>query len=429
VSDAALSGAAPSDVGRRGRFSWALYDWANSPYTTLIITFVFNTYFAKVVIGNELEGQAAWGVTMGIASACVAVLSPFAGAIADARGQRKPWLLFFTMLCAAGATMLWFAEPVPGRIPWIMATVVLATIGFEFGTVFYNAMLGDVARPGHVGRLSGLAWGFGYAGGLTALAVALVGFVMTDRPWFGLGKDDYANIRIVGPLCGLWLLAFSWPLFAFTPERPASTVDLNQTLRAGLKRLFEVLRDLRHNANLVRFLIANMLYTDGLVTVFAFGGIYASGVFGFTLTEVIIFGIVLNVTGGIGCVAFGWLDDRVGPRRTLQYSVFGLLVCTLAALLAPDRIWFWIAGSGLGVFVGPAQAAGRSLMTRLAPANERTALFGVYALAGKATAFVGPSLVAILTTLTGNQRWGLAGIALFFLLGWTMLATVKEVRA
>ena len=416
----------PPPAPTRGVVAWALYDWANSPFTTLIITFVFSVYFGRAVVGDEVQGQVLWGYAIGVSGIIVALLSPVLGAIADAGGPRKPGLLVFTAFCVVGSAMLWWAEPDSRFILWVMVWIVVANVAFEFGIVFNNAMLPDLVPLARLGRWSGWAWGLGYFGGLAALALALFAFVQAQSPWFGLDKEAAEHVRIVGPLVAVWFVLFSWPLFVFTPDRKSSQEPLAQTARAGLATLGATLRNIRAHRNVALFLVARLIYADGLVTVFSLGGIFAAGVFGMSFEQVLIFGILLNLTAGLGAVSFAWLDDWLGSKRTIAFSLVGLLVTAAGAVAVTDVTWFWIFGSALGVFVGPAQAASRSMLARLAPAELRTEFFGLYAFSGKATAFIGPTLASTVTAATASQRWGLATVLIFFLTGLVLLMLVRE---
>jgi UMF1 family MFS transporter len=408
---------------RRGALAWALYDWANSPFATLIVTFVFPAYFASAVVGNEVEGQAQWGFAMGLSGLMVAVASPVFGAVADVGGRRKPWLLLFTVLCALASAGLWWVRPEAAAVPLAMGLVVLANVGFEIAGVFYNAMLPDVAPPGRMGRVSGWAWGLGYGGGLAALVLALVALVLPERPWFGIPTEAAAHVRACGPLVGLWLMLFAAPLFLWTPDIAAPPAP-GSRVRAAMVSLGRSLAELARFDAVGRFLVAHMLYADGLATLFAMGGVYVAGVYGFTLQEVMMFGIVLNVTAGIGAAGFAWMDDRMGSRITILLALAGLLVAGTGVLVAEGRTMVWLWGGALGLFVGPAQAASRTYLARLAPPDRRTELFGLFALSGKATAFLGPMAVGVATTAFGSQQAGMAVILLFFLAGGLVLLSV-----
>ena len=419
-------GTSAREADARGRFAWALYDWANSPFTTLIITFVFPAYFARAVVGDETVGQSLWGYGIGASGLLIAVMSPLFGAVADAGGRQKPFLLAFTLLCAAASALLWFAMPVPAMVVPVLICVAVANIGFEFGGVFNNAMLPEIVSGRRLGRLSGWAWGLGYLGGLTALVIALVGFVQNENPWLGLSTQQAEHVRIVGPLVAVWLIAFAWPVLLFTPEPGARRVAIAQATIDGIRRLQHLVGELRKRPDIARFLLAHMIYADGLTTVFAFGGIYAAGVFGMSLGEVVQFGILLNVMAGAGAFGFAWLDDRLGSRRTIIIALVGIIAAATAAVSVQDRLSFWIAGAALGLFVGPAQASSRALMARLMPADRRGEYSGLFALSGKATAFAGPILVGTLTALFASQRVGLASVLAFFVVGLALLLTVRE---
>jgi UMF1 family MFS transporter len=414
---------APSS--RRAAFSWALYDWANSPFATLIVTFVFPAYFAGAVVGDQVAGQAQWGFAMGLSGLVVALSAPVFGAIADVTGRRKPWLAGFTVLCALASAGLWLVRPETSAVPLAIALIVIANLGFETAGVFYNAMLPDVAGPGRVGRLSGWAWGLGYVGGLSALGLALVALVMPEVPWFGLPKEGAAHVRVIGPLVAVWLLVFAVPLFLWIPDA-GEALPRGERVKATLNSLVRSLKEVVRMGAIGRFLVAHMLYADGLATLFAMGGVFVAGVYGFTLQEVMLFGILLNVTAGLGAAGFAWIDDIFGSRPTILVALAGLLVAGAGVLLADSRMMVWIVGGALGLFVGPAQAASRSFLAHIAPPERRTELFGLYALSGKATAFLGPWSVGLVTAATGSQRAGMAMILVFFAAGGALLLSVRK---
>lgn len=415
-------------TGRAGLVAWCLYDWANSAYPTVIITFVFAAYFTEGVAASSAEGTAAWGYAVSVSALAVAVLGPVIGAIADHGGRRKPWLLLLTLLCAASASALWIVEPDPSFALTALVLVAIGNAAFEMGMVFYNAMLADIAPPDRIGRLSGWGWGLGYTGGLGCLILVLFGFVQTETPLFGLSKDTAEHLRAVGPVVAVWLLVFGAALFLLTPDKAASGISIGGAVNAGLRQLAETFRKIGRFRDIVRFLIARMIYTDGLNTLFAFGGIYAAGTFGFSFEELILFGIAINVTAGLGAFGFGWLDDRAGPKWVIVVSLVCLSVIGTAILVIESRAAFWVLGLALGIFMGPTQSASRSMMARLAPEDMRTEMFGLFALSGKATAFVGPALLAMVTDATGSQRYGMATIIVFLVAGLVLLRGVPAVR-
>ena len=422
----AVPQATPEGADRRGIIAWCLYDWANSAFPTVIVTFVFAAYVTNVIAETPEIGTGQWGLAMGLSGLVIALLSPVLGAIADQNGRRKPWIAVLSLICVAVGGLLWTVEPTAGALVWALLLVAAANVSFEIATVFYNAMLPEVAPRGKMGRISGWAWGAGYAGGLACLAACLVLFVQPEVPLFGLDKEAYEHVRATGPFVGLWFLIFALPMFLLTPDRPGSGKPTGESVRAGLKTLRETLRKLPRYGSILRFLIARMFYTDGLNTLFAFGGIYAAGSFGMSFDEILIFGILLNVTAGLGAVCFAWIDDWLGPKRTVLISVACLIVLGAAILLVESKLWFYVLGCAIGIFIGPAQSASRTLMARLAPAEVRTEMFGLYALSGKVTAWMGPILVGFVTVQADSQRWGMATILVLFIAGALLLLPLRE---
>ncbi len=413
-------------ASRRGLVAWCLYDWANSSFPTVIVTFVFAAYFTKAVAADPVAGTAQWGYALSLSALFVALFGPVLGAAADHGGRRKPWLAAFTVLAVAATALLWFIEPGPAMALAALVLVGVANFAFEMGTVFYNAMLPGLAAAGRLGRLSGWGWGLGYAGGLAALALVLAGLVEPETPWFGLSRQGSENIRAAAPLVAVWWAVFSLPLFIFTPDRGSSGLCLATSVRRGLASLGRTLRNIRAYGNIGRFLLARMIYIDGLNTLFAFGGIYAAGAFGMDYGELIIFGIAMNVTAGLGALGFAWVDDIIGSKRTIVIAVAGLAVLGGGLLVVEGKTLFWVFALPLGLFIGPAQAASRSMVARLAPPEMRTEIFGLFALSGKATAFLGPALLAFVTETFNSQRAGMAVILVFFGLGLALLLPVVE---
>ena len=413
---------------RRGLFGWCLYDWANSAFPTVIITFVFSAYFTKAIAADEISGTAQWGIAISLSGLFVALLSPFLGAIADHGGRRKPWVFVLTLLCVVASALLWLARPETNFIILALSLVALANFAFEMAMVFYNAMLPDLVPRQRIGRLSGWGWGLGYAGGLVCLGLTLVLLVQAETPIFGLDKESFEHIRATGPMVAIWMAVFAAPFFLWTPDRPDQGISFAAALKRGIATLIDTFRRVREYSQIVRFLIARMMYTEGLNTLFTFGGIYAAGTFGMEFDELILFGIALNVTAGLGAAAFAWVDDRIGPKRTILIAVTGLAVLGAVLLFVEGKALFWTFALPLGIFVGPAQAASRTMMARLAPPRMMTEMFGLYALSGKATAFLGPALLAWMTVVFASQRAGMAVIMVFFLLGLVLLMGVADKR-
>ncbi|MCY3964123.1 MAG: MFS transporter [Acidobacteria bacterium] len=428
------SGSAPTP--RRGAVaSWCLYDWANSAFTTLVVTFVYATYFSQTFAEAADRGTALWSRGITISSLIIALISPVLGAMADRSGLRRRFLVAATLV-SVGATS-WLAFIVPGSGNAVLSALtlfVIANVGFEVGMVFYNSFLPQLSTPRTIGRISGYAWGLGYAGGLVCLVVALLGLIGLGEgaPWLPLSTEDGFNVRASNLLVGLWFLLFSLPALILlrdeaAPRAGETTGNALATVRHAFEDLGRTLTRIRDFPDIVRFLIARLIYNDGLITVFAFGGVYAAGTFGMDTAEVIVFGIALNVAAGLGAFLFGLMDDRVGGRATVLWSLVGLFVCSLVAVAAPNRTWFWGAALVLGLFMGPNQSASRSLMGRFAPKRYESEFFGFFAFSGKATAFLGPMLLGLITAGYG-QRAGIAVVLVFFLVGGLLLLRVDEAR-
>ncbi|KAE8545812.1 MFS transporter [Marinobacter nauticus] len=414
---------------KRALWSWALYDWANSAFFTIIFTFVFAQYFSVSVIQDEVAGTRAWGNIVGIAGVVIAILAPILGAIADQSGRRKPWLISFTLLCVISSAMLWTVTPDQSQFWTAALWVGLGTLGAEFAFIFYNSMLPDLARPERTGRWSGWAWGLGYVGGIASLVVALYGFIEADGTIFNLDRDAAEHVRATFVLVAVWYLVFALPAFFFIPDRPSTGLGLGAATRAGLAQLKQSIAHVRQYRDIVRFLIARMLYTDGLATIFTFGGVYAAGTFNMSPTEVLQFAIALNVTAGLGALGFAWIDDALGGRNTILLSLVGLGCSAFAILVVDGATAFWIWGMILGIFVGPLQSASRSHLARVAPPHLQTQMFGLFAFSGKATAFAGPLLVGWVTSVTDSQRWGMSTILLFLLIGFVLMLKVPATEA
>jgi len=408
------------DPGKGAVAAWCLYDWSSSAFPAVITTFVFATYFTQGVAADPVTGTAMWGHATAIAGLCIAILAPVVGAVADHGGRQKPYLAFFTAVAIAACVALWFVRPDPADALFALVAFGVATVAFEIATVFYNSLLPKVASPERLGRVSGWGWGLGYVGGIVCLGVLLVGFVQNPSPPLGLDRSASEHVRIVGPFTALWWAVFSLPVFLVLRET-GPRERWAEALRKGLAEIRGTLAFLRVRRDIAWFLAANMIYTDGLTTLFAFGAIYAAGSFGMALEEVIVFGIALNLSAGLGAFAFAWIDDRIGSRRTIAIGLVCLTAIGTALLVVESKTAFWILGVMIGPFFGPVQAASRSLAARMAPAEHRTQVFGLFALSGRITAFLGPAILGTVTLAFDSQRAGMATILPFFLVGLIVL--------
>ena len=407
---------------RRVIVSWCLYDWANSAFNTLVITFVYSTYFVSAFAVDPGRGTALWSRGITLSAIIIALLAPLAGTLADQGGWRK-YLLGCTVISSVATAALTFVRPSQaGAVVTALAIFVIANVAFEIGLVFYNALLPSIVSGERIGRVSGYGWGLGYAGGLVCMGLALP-LATGDPPPFGLSTTDGFNVRVTNVLVAGWFLLFSVPILAIV--RDSNGRESRLDVRAAFANLARTVTHLRRYQEIARFLVARLIYNDGLVTIFAFGGIYAAGTFGFTIAEVIVFGITLNVVAGLGALIFGFVDDRLGGKRTIMISLVCLSGATILASLAPSRFWFWVSGVAVGFSLGPNQSASRSLMGRFVPKEHESEFFGFFAFSGKVTAFIGPWLLGVLSDAF-SQRVGVSSVLLFFVVGAILLRRVDE---
>ncbi len=408
---------------RKAIFAWAMYDFANSSFTTLVVSFIYSAYFVSKIAENEITGTSIWSNGISISAILIAICSPVFGAIADRGGYRKKMLLIWTAISISATFILYTV--LPGEPIKAIAWFIIANVAFEMGIVFNNAFLPDIAPAEKIGRISGYGWAVGYLGGLLALFIAL-GFVLpTDAPFWGVSNELGKNIRVTNILVAGWYLVFSLPVVFWLKEVPYAGAEKPRALIAeSFAQIAATFREVKKYRQIVRLLVARLFYNDGLITIFAFGGVYAAGTFHFTFDEIIGFGIVLNVMAGLGAFIFGYVDDRVGAKRTIQLSNIMLSFAIIMAVVAPDKLWFWAAGILVGIFSGPNQSATHSLMARFVPAKKDSEFFGFFAFSGKATAFLGPLLLGKLTLVFGTQRAGVAALLVFFIIGGLLLTRV-----
>ena len=570
-----------------------MYDFANQPFTTLVVTFIFSAYYTQAIAPNIHDGTFLWSIGITITALFVAFMSPMMGAIADQGGYRKSLLVFWTWICIIGSLFLFFSYE--GHIYTALFWFVVANIGFEMGSVFCNAYLPHIAPKEKVGRISGYGWSLGYLGGLIALMISLFLFVQPNKPAFDMKKrssinnltmsiqdvevnDTFSrftlapssqsimdsikvgmpiklinfaltdtsgfmpdiiynnetetgtvafidessssiiifgkhpsyrlhkgrsiqligaplwsnmdplelknqtgylfdetcafeirgpaysesgdllgtlcyyrdgrldieddpqlnevsikrsgeNIRAINILVALWFIVFSIPTFLWVKDRKIESNLSKQLVQNSYSQIKQTFKEIKNYKHIVRLLVARILYNDGLVTIFSFGGIYASGTFGFSFNEVMYFGIALNVAAGLGAFLFGFLDDLIGGKNTIQLSNFGLVVACALAVFTTSVTEFSIAGILIGLCSGPNQASSRSLMSRFTPKEKQNEFFGFFAFSGKATAFIGPLLLGILTKEFGSQRYGVAIVLVLVLAGAYVLHGLDEKAA
>ncbi|QSZ57935.1 MFS transporter [Rhizobium sp. ZX09] len=443
-------------VAKRGIWGWIMFDWAAQPFFTVVTTFIFGPYFVARLTDDPISAQATWSNMATVSSIIIALFSPILGSIADQAGARKPWIAFFAIIKITSLCLLWYAAPgSPVILPVIC--MILASIAAEFSIVFNDSMMPRLTNPQNVGRISNLAWGLGYLGGMVVL-IAVVTLLAANpktgltlvgiAPLFGLDPASGQDARIIGPIAALWYLIFILPMFLMTPDANKG-LPFGAAIHSGLRELKTTLRELRHRPMLLRFLIARMLYQDGVNGVVILGGAFAAGMFGWQTIETGLFGILLNVVAIVGCFAAGRVDQTLGSRNTVLISLVLLLLATvgivstekgstlfgLLQLSTDDNDSFFATGAEkayllygvlIGLAFGPVQASSRSYLARNITVAEAGRYFGIYALSGRATSFMATLSFSIATTISGSAHIGMATLIVFLGAGFLLLLRVPE---
>jgi len=436
---------------RRGIWGWMFFDWAAQPFFTVVTTFIFGPYFVSRMAADPAAGQAAWGYGIAAAGFVIAILSPVLGSIADQTGPRKPWIGFFAAIKIFSLCLLWFAEP-GSSLFWVVAVFSIASVAAEFSTVFNDSMMPRLVPKADIGRISNLAWGLGYLGGQIVL-IFVVAFMAASPetgktiigadPVFGLDPKLGEDARATGPLSAIWYFVFILPMFFFTPDGQKG-MPIGAAVREGLAELKSTIGEVRRRSGILRFLIARMIYQDGVAALLALGGVFAAGMFGWSIIEIGVFGIILNWVAIFGCLVAAPLDTKLGSKHVVMISLVMLTVATLGVVSTgpgytlfgalplpgvdtgglfgtPAEKAYIVFGLLIGLAFGPVQASSRSYLARSVTADEAGRYFGIYALAGRATSFLAPFMVATATALSGSPRLGMAMILLFLIGGLAVL--------
>jgi UMF1 family MFS transporter len=450
----------------RGQISWAVFESSRAPYLVLVYIWVFAPYFTQTVIGDPVKGQEIWSLANGIVGAFVAVLAPVLGAVSDRMGRRKPWLMTFTLIMAPCCWLLWYGMPggETGLPIWVMiGLIMILAASFEYSQVFYNAMLPWIAPNERIGYLSGLALAINGIGGLIALVLMLV-FValpastvidwsfIPDQPIFGLDPTTHEHERISGPIAAIWMLIFIMPLLLWTPDRPSTNISMIRAVGEGLSQLWTTIKNAGKVKNVGLYLLARMLYNDGLVAIVAYAGIFTAGTFKWDVAATLLFGVLLSFFTIAGGFVGGWLDQLFGSKRAILISLASATLGLLGAVsMAPNQIFFVpyeatpilpvpyfntlpeilyiLMFMSLATTVTAAFANSRAMMARIAPASMMSQFFGLYAFSGTATAFLAHGLVSLFTAISGSQAVGFASLIILMAAGFAILPFVREERA
>ena len=456
---AAHEAATPAHRGASplGQFSWALFDGCRSPYNVLVNIFVFSAYFSTVVIADPNKGQATWAWLTSASALIIALTAPVLGAVGDAGGRRKPWLVFTLLFGAPSMIATWWAlphmtsGPVTSQLMMMMIPLIIAGVSFEYWSVFLNAMLPNVAPKGRIGFLSGLGFSLGNAMGILVFLFFLLAWSWNPHPLFGLSNAAHEPERAVGILSAIWFAVFALPMFLFTPDSAGSGRSIPQAVSHGLKQLAATIAKIRDYKNLGLFLISRMSYNEGFIALMLFTGVFAAGILHWSATMLVVEGLINSVVAALAGLFAGWLDDRIGSKRATIVFVLGCLIANIvifsvtptmvffmqidpAAMATgglyptlPDKV-FLVAQCSIACFVTGGLVTSRSMMAKLAPREMLTEFFGLYSMSGTATSFVGPAAIGVVTTIFNSQRAGVLVGIFFLLLGLLILFPVRDAR-
>jgi len=403
-------------------FNFALYDFANSAFTTIIITFIFSTYFAKQIAPNPVLGQSYWGWAIGITGLLVALIGPLIGSFADKKNCTEFFIKLFTIICIILTSFLWFSKPSEKYLLYTLIIVALANFFYELSLIFYNSILKRISNYNNLGKSSGFSFALGYIGGILILIICIKIFIDNDVLPFGLSKENSENIRATSIVVALWYLIFSIPFLFSLKKKIKNKIEKSSNNIKKIKNLFW---DKGLN-NLGKFLLARMLYADGLNAIIIMGGIFAVGVFNLEIKDLLVLSVLMNITAFIGAIIGGYANDKFSSKSVIIFSLLGLIFSSAIILFIKTKIFFLIFASINGFFIGPIQSASRVFITKSIDKNNQASGFGLFALSGKLTSFIGPLLVSTLTYISNSQRIGFSAAIILLLIGLLILLKVKK---
>ena len=412
----------PPRAPRKEVLAWCVYDFGNSAYTTVIVTAFYVLYFKNVVFADTPHlGDLWWGISISLSMAFVALSSPILGAVADRTANRKKFLTAYTLLSVVCTGLLYFVGQ--GDLAAAVIIFVLANIGYEGASVFYNSFLPEIAERRHLGRVSGWGWSLGYLGGLACLLL-----IIPLASHLKEGEAGAQMARLTFPVVALFFLAGSLPALRLLRERahPAILPAGISILRDGFQRFRRTLGQIRQYRELTRFLLAFFVYQDAMITIIAFTASFADQTLHFTARETLLMILLVNPAAALGAFLFGYFFDRVGGRKTISLTLLFWIVIVLAAALVQTKMQFLVLALIAGLFLGSTQSASRSLMGLFTPPKRTAEFFGFYAVSGKVSAIFGPLTFGLISSLTGNQRLAVLAIGVFFLVGFLLILRVDE---
>ena len=408
------------------RFSWCLYDWANSAWSAIIITFIFSRYFVEVLSPNQDLGTLYWTWTIGISSLIAAFLSPIIGSISDQSKKSKTWLIITTIIYALISISFWFAKPNGIDFYFIIFLILIGNITYEISQIFYNGQLKIITTEDKFAKLSGFAWGLGYVGTVVIFLLYYILFLLPENSLFGLDQSLYENIRISFPITGLWILIFSLPLFITYKEIGSKKINNDSTIKKSFNQLIKTFKELKKIKNLIWFLIARLFYMDGINAIFAVAAIYATLVFGMTTTDIIMLGVGTNIAAGLGSWVFSFIEKKYGSKNVIVFSLICIFIISLIILFINEKNIFTILAIMLSAFFGPIQSASRVYYSKKIPDEKKYEFFGFYSFSGKVTSFIGPVIFGSVSYIFSSPKIGMASLLILFILGFIVLINVEN---
>lgn len=395
-------------------FSWCLFDFANSSYSAVIAAVIFPVYYANVIVGNETgQGDLWWGRAIALSMAVVAISSPFLGGIADYAKTRKRLLISYTFLCIASVASFYFLQE--GSIVEGFILIVIANIGMEGGLVFYNSFLPEISKNTHQGRVSAWGYAIGYAGSIISLLIALF---LIDRGF----------LTALWPVIALFFIIFSMPAFIYLPADKKEKIRIASAAIAGFKQTLQRLKKMWSNKEQRKFLLAYLIYEDGVNTVIVFSSIFASTTLGFTFKELIGMYLIVQATAFIGAFWMAKPIDYWGPKKVVLLSLLLWTTVSVAAFFVHEKSHFFVIASLAGLGLGTVQAATRAFYVQFIPKGQEAEYFGVYSFVGKSSAIIGPLIFGYLSSTFGSQRPAILAVALFFIVGLILVKRIKGGR-
>jgi len=413
-------------------FIWSLFDFANTSYSIIVVTFIYAVYFKDIVANSEPIGDLYWSIGISISMLISGILAPILGAIADYSAGKKRFLLFFTLLSITATSLLYFVQE--GMILWGLVLFIIANIGFESGLVFYDSFLPELTTPKSYGRVSGYGFAMGYLGSLVTLAIVFP-FIQVDL------------IRETFPVSALFFLIFAIPLFVFLKDSRRNVKVKTSFINIGFRRVKRTIIHLKDYKNLAIFLLAFFFYIEGVNTTIFFSGNFARTTLGFTFEELALFFLIVQTTAIIGSILFGILSDSIGQKKSIVISLYIWIFTMLLSFFISDSsnffvkyfselmnkdakefqsFSFYIVGLLAGSVMGATQSVSRSLMSKLTPKEKKTEFFGFYSLFGKSSAILGPLVFGLVSFASGSQGWAILSITIFFIIGLFILKFVND---